>query len=1030
MANKYSVTVVTGDADNAGTDANVFITLIGTNGKSKEILLDNPTNNFEKEHIDVFNLNSTDIGNVDLGEIKQIRVRHDNSGIGPGWFLNYVTVDNLDTDQVWTFPANRWLARDEEDHSIDLMLNPLPGENRANKLDGIPKAGVPIVDLSTLINDFPLIGQSDQTIGWVWVDSNQKFKDVTGVVTESFVTSTDFPTVHDSHDQNTHILVDPEFDQLLSIPNEAGEIEIEWETGIRPNELKGDGKTPIFPKWVWPSPGDRVWVNGNWIYDAGHPSKNENGQDAFQSEIHPPRAFATMRDQVVSMPDTGRVPIRVTATDLYIHGNGGYVTQVLNNPNIASTGGDNDRNQLSPIDDDFNFDILLPPKPSDTAIFKSSITNGPGNTVDIAPVLTLDPANNKVHVHIPLEGSGISPSEVYAKHINAGWAFPTTDLHHFRLTLTKMDLHDDMEPRSNDAELTFSWLNVDKAGSRSWQRLSDFAKGDMNDYDDDRKFLGIPSGNGEMEFNGLTFDFYTADGQSATGKPGKTVTIKAHAYDQDEADNFFGSHDSLVTDTFPRGIPTWLGLQLLRVFKSKDLLSNGDNDKYNVLDSSFKVIDNTITSDTSDIITITPVRSPNSQYKQFFKLEISNPDKQYDLSFDLGEVKLQSEEINQRPTVNANGPYVVQRGENINLSSAGSSDPDGSLTSIQWDFDYDGSNFDVDATGESPTFSATNLNSSTRTLALRVIDNLGVSAIDTATLTAIQGDTSGRKTFTFDLGNGSETIENFGGVGKGFRPKFATIVEVDTLKFAGTGLTARNLLLTQQGQDLKITFEGLDNTKVVLKDFTLENLDNLSVATGASTNLGNVLFDGQTKIQDSFDVFDADSTRNTIWNQNSVTFLNDLDNNVSGLENSNDVINGQGGSDVLSGLSGDDLLRGGDGNDTLIGGLGVDTLVGGKGEDTLDGGFGALNTLTGGANADVFVMRRNQSQFVTDFQVGEDKFFLDGNLKFSDLSFFQVSGATAISVLSDNATIAVVAGVTKNILKSSSNFSLNVPLNL
>jgi len=291
-------------------------------------------------------------------------------------------------------------------------------------------------------------------------------------------------------------------------------------------------------------------------------------------------------------------------------------------------------------------------------------------------------------------------------------------------------------------------------------------------------------------------------------------------------------------------------------------------------------------------------------------------------------------------------------------------------------------------------------------------------------------DASGRKTFTFNVGNGSETIENFGGIGKGFRPNAATIAEVDTLKFEGTGLTARNLLLTQQGQDLGITFEGIDNTKVVLKDFTLENLDNLTVATGASTNLGNVLFDGQTKIQDSFDVFDADSTRNTIWNQNSVTFLNDLDNNVSGLEDSNDVINGQGGSDILSGLSGDDLLRGGDGNDTLIGGLGVDTLVGGNGEDTLDGGFGGLNELTGGANADVFVMRRNQSQFVTDFQVGEDKFFLDGNLKFSDLSFFQVSGATTISVLSDNATIAVVAGVTKNILNSSSNFSLNVPLNL
>ena len=190
MVDKYSVTVVTGDADDAGTGANVFITLIGANGKSKEILLDNPTDNFEKEHVDVFNIKSSDIGNVDLGEIKQVRIRHDNSGDGPGWFLNYITVDNLDTDQVWTFPADRWLARDEDDRKIDLILDPLSGENRANRLDGIPEAGVPIIDLNALIN---ATLRGDDSIGWVWVDSNQKFKDVTGVVTESYVTHQEFP---------------------------------------------------------------------------------------------------------------------------------------------------------------------------------------------------------------------------------------------------------------------------------------------------------------------------------------------------------------------------------------------------------------------------------------------------------------------------------------------------------------------------------------------------------------------------------------------------------------------------------------------------------------------------------------------------------------------------------------------------------------------------------------------------------------------------------------------------------------------
>ncbi|WP_322743996.1 hypothetical protein [Nostoc edaphicum] len=82
--------------------------------------------------------------------------------------------------------------------------------------------------------------------------------------------------------------------------------------------------------------------------------------------------------------------------------------------------------------------------------------------------------------------------------------------------------------------------------------------------------------------------------------------------------------------------------------------------------------------------------------------------------------------------------------------------------------------------------------------------------------------------------------------------------------------------------------------------------------------MGNILFDGQTSITDSFDVFNANSTQNTIFNKNTATFLNDLSNNVSGFDHSNDVINGQGGNDRIDGKSGNDFLRGGLGNDTLI----------------------------------------------------------------------------------------------------------------
>jgi RTX calcium-binding nonapeptide repeat (4 copies) len=220
--------------------------------------------------------------------------------------------------------------------------------------------------------------------------------------------------------------------------------------------------------------------------------------------------------------------------------------------------------------------------------------------------------------------------------------------------------------------------------------------------------------------------------------------------------------------------------------------------------------------------------------------------------------------------------------------------------------------------------------------------------------------TGGQKQFAVNLGD-NLTIANFGGIGKGVAPTAATIAEVDTLKFQGAGLTAQNMLLTQNGTDLEINFEGIANTKVVLQNFNLEDLENLSKASGASVDLGNVLFNGQTTNQDSFDVVNANATPSTV-RANSVVFLNDLDNTLTGLDNSNDVINAQGGNDHIEGRGGNDLLRGGDGNDTLIGGFGNDTLVGGDGNDILNG-YGTtvtdasqLDTLIGGAGADTFVL--------------------------------------------------------------------------
>jgi len=269
----------------------------------------------------------------------------------------------------------------------------------------------------------------------------------------------------------------------------------------------------------------------------------------------------------------------------------------------------------------------------------------------------------------------------------------------------------------------------------------------------------------------------------------------------------------------------------------------------------------------------------------------------------------------------------------------------------------------------------------------------------------------GQKTLTVNQGEGVAVAVDFGGVGRGVSPSASTLAEVDTIKLEGEGLTARNLILTQDGDDLILTFEGVENTRVILRDFALEDLDNLRRSTGARVDVGNILFDGQTRIQDSFDVFNAEWNFGRVFNRNSVTFLNDLDNDIAGFANSDDVINGQGGDDTLRGLSGDDLLRGGDGDDELFGGVGEDTLNGGSGDDLLDGGRGD-DLLIGGTGEDQFVLRRREGvDTIADFEVGVDQIVLGCGLTANNVRLFE-SGSNTLVLTRTNELLGQIEGRT------------------
>jgi hypothetical protein len=115
-------------------------------------------------------------------------------------------------------------------------------------------------------------------------------------------------------------------------------------------------------------------------------------------------------------------------------------------------------------------------------------------------------------------------------------------------------------------------------------------------------------------------------------------------------------------------------------------------------------------------------------------------------------------------------------------------------------------------------------------------------------------------------GSGTTTIAGFKGIGRGINPSAAVLADADTLQFTGLGLIAKNMLLSQVGNDVEITFEGVPDTKVVLLGIQVDALDNLTKATGAAVNFANILFTGDTAPQDSFDTLDSDRLISTVFN--------------------------------------------------------------------------------------------------------------------------------------------------------------------
>lgn len=85
---------------------------------------------------------------------------------------------------------------------------------------------------------------------------------------------------------------------------------------------------------------------------------------------------------------------------------------------------------------------------------------------------------------------------------------------------------------------------------------------------------------------------------------------------------------------------------------------------------------------------------------------------------------------NQSPQPNPGSGYSVNEGDQITFDGSQSKDPDGTIVKYEWDFDYNGSVFNVDATGATASTRYSD-GPADFTVALRVTDDQGASQIAT-----------------------------------------------------------------------------------------------------------------------------------------------------------------------------------------------------------------------------------------------------------------------------------------------------------
>ncbi|XP_077863102.1 polycystin-1-like [Saccoglossus kowalevskii] len=121
----YEITIFTGVRNNSDTTAKVSMILTGDLGETEPRLIDDEKRKvFQRGGVDTFIMAVP----TSLGTLFHVRVWHDNAGKTPSWFLSRISIKDLQTDRMYFFMLDRWLAVEEEDGQIERVI-PVAGKS-------------------------------------------------------------------------------------------------------------------------------------------------------------------------------------------------------------------------------------------------------------------------------------------------------------------------------------------------------------------------------------------------------------------------------------------------------------------------------------------------------------------------------------------------------------------------------------------------------------------------------------------------------------------------------------------------------------------------------------------------------------------------------------------------------------------------------------------------------------------------------------------------------------------------------------